>query len=127
MPDSGLLTPQSAIGFATLEILAERHVGIFAGVDHAEGAAAAGLARDQPRSRYSAFPCNSRCCAASISGVPPPADEGAGLARCGWNRQNSSYNARAWIAARHGMSGTTDRALASLTAAIDAFARYATG
>ena len=87
MPDSGLLTPQSAIGFATLEILAERHVGIFAEVDHAEGAAAAGLARDQPRSRYSAFPCNSRSCAASISGVPPPADEGAGLARCGWNRQ----------------------------------------
>jgi uncharacterized protein (DUF302 family) len=132
MSDNGLVTLQSAHDFATtLDRLTAALEGngatIFARIDHAAGAASAGLALRPTTLVVFGNPKGGTPLmqAAQTAGIDLPLkaliwqDEGGAV--------HLSYNDPAWIAARHGLGAAVQQEVAGLAAALAAFAGHAAG
>jgi uncharacterized protein (DUF302 family) len=130
MPRNGLVTHQSANDFATTlarlqDSLSEKHLTIFAQVDHAAGAAAAGLAL-RPTTLVifgNAMAGTPLMQSAQTAGIDLP------LKVLVWQEAdgtvNLTFNAPSWIANRHAI-GKLDLAISALTEAVDGLASQAT-
>lgn len=130
MPDNGLITLRSANDFATtlarfLDVLAERHVTIFAEVDHAAAAAAAGLTLPPTTLLIFGNPTAGTPLmqAAQAAGIDLP------LKVLVWQGAdgtvNLTYNAPSWIANRHCIGSKLDHVVETLGTTLEAFARHA--
>jgi uncharacterized protein (DUF302 family) len=131
MSDNGLVTLQSAHDFATtldrLTTALEGKAAIFARIDHAAGAASAGLALRPTTLVVFGNPKGGTPLmqAAQTAGIDLPLkaliwqDEGGAV--------HLSYNDPAWIAARHGLGAAVQQEVAGLAAALAAFAGHAAG
>lgn len=131
MSENGLVTLWSAHDFATtLErlttALGEKNVTIFARIDHAAGAASAGLALRPTTLLVFGNP---------LAGTPlMQANQTAGvdlpLKALVWQGADDAvyltYNDPSWIAARHELGGDSDKAVTAMAAGLAALARYAT-
>jgi uncharacterized protein (DUF302 family) len=116
MADDGLITLRSSNDFATtlarfLEFLADKRVTIFAQIDHAAGAAAAGLALPPTTLVIFGNPTTGTPLmqVAQIAGIDLPLKALVWQAADG--TVNLTYNAPAWIANRHGIGSTLDHAV----------------
>jgi uncharacterized protein (DUF302 family) len=132
MPDTGLITLQSAHDFdvtlgrlsATLET---KGITIFARVDHAAGAASVGLFLRPTTLLIFGNPAAGTPLmqAAQSSGIDLP------LKMLVWQDTNGianlSYNDPSWIAARHDLVGDVHQAVTAMAATLDALARHITG
>jgi uncharacterized protein (DUF302 family) len=132
MPDHGLVTRQSAYDFATtlerlVAALEAKGVTIFARIDHAAGAASVGLALRPTTLILFGNPAAGTPLmqAAQTTGIDLP------LKALVWRDADGAvkftYNDPAWIAARHDLGGKADKAAAAMVAALESFARQATG
>ena len=132
MSDNGLVTLQSAHDFATTldrltTALEGKGATIFARIDHAAGAASAGLALRPTTLVVFGNPKGGTPLmqAAQTAGIDLPLkaliwqDEGGTV--------HLSYNDPAWIAARHGLGAAVQQVVAGLAAALAAVAGHATG
>jgi len=131
MTDNGLITLQSRNDFATtlarfLEILADKRVSIFAQIDHAAGAAAAGLALPPTTLVIFGNPTTGTPLmqAAQLAGIDLPLKALVWQAADG--TVNLTYNAPSWVANRHGIGSKLEHAIEVLTTVVTAIARYAT-
>jgi uncharacterized protein (DUF302 family) len=132
VPDDGLVTLQSSHDVATtLErltvALEAKGVRVFARIDHAAGAASVGLALRPATLVIFGNPAAGTPLmqAAQTVGIDLPLkalvwQDAQGVVRL-------TYNDPAWIAARHGLDGGADQAVAAIAAGLSAFARQATG
>ena len=131
VPDDGLVTLQSSHDFATtLErltaALEAKGVRVFARIDHAAGAASVGLALRPATLVIFGNPAGTPLMqAAQTVGIDLPLkalvwQDAQGVVRL-------TYNDPAWIAARHGLDGGADQAVAAIAAGLSAFAGQATG
>jgi uncharacterized protein (DUF302 family) len=130
LPDTGLITLHSAHDFATTlarltAALEAKGIAVFARIDHAAGAARAGL---------SLRPTTLLIFGNPAAGTPLMQDaQTAGidlpLKILVWEADgvNLSYNDPAWIAARHGLGVGSHSAVTALATAVEALARHATG
>ena len=132
MPDAGLITRQSAHDFdvtlgrlsASLEA---KGVTIFARIDHAAGAASAGLFLRPTTLLIFGNPAAGTPLmqAAQTSGIDLP------LKMLVWEDANGivnlGYNDPSWIAARHNLAGDVGKAVTAMATALDALARHSTG
>lgn len=132
MPDTGLVTLQSAHGFdvtlgrlsASLEA---QGITLFARVDHAAGAASVGLSLRPTTLLIFGTPAAGTPLmqAAQSSGIDLP------LKMLVWQDANGivnlSYNDPSWIAARHAPVGDIHQAITAMAATLDALARHTTG
>jgi uncharacterized protein (DUF302 family) len=128
----GLITLRSAHDFATtldrlLKAIEAKGATVFARIDHAAGAASAGLPLRPTTLVIFGNPA---------AGTPlMQAEQTAGidlpLKALVWQDAggavNLSYNDPAWIAARHALGGRTPPAVAALSGALKTFAAQATG
>jgi uncharacterized protein (DUF302 family) len=132
VPDDGLVTLQSSHDVATtLErltaALEAKGVRVFARIDHAAGAASVGLALRPATLVIFGNPAAGTPLmqAAQTVGIDLP------LKALVWQDAQGvvhlTYNDPAWIAARHGLDGGADQAVAAIAAGLSAFARQATG
>jgi uncharacterized protein (DUF302 family) len=131
VPDDGLVTLQSSHDFAaTLErltaALESKGVRVFAQIDHAAGAASAGL---------ELRPTTLVVFGNPVAGTPlMQAVQTAGidlpLKALVWQDAHGAvhltYNDPVWIAARHGLDGGAAQAVSAMAAGLAAFARHAT-
>lgn len=125
---NGLVSVQSAAGFAATlgrlkEVLAEKHLTVFAEIDHAAGAVAAGLALRPTTLLIFGNPKGGTPLMqqAQAAGIDLP------LKLLVWQDAEGAvrltYNDPAWIAERHGLGpGPVTTALATALAAIAAAA-----
>ena len=131
VPDDGLVTLQSSHDVATtLErltaALEAKGVRVFARIDHAAGAASVGLALRPTTLVIFGNPAAGTPLmqAAQTVGIDLP------LKALVWQDAQGvvhlTYNDPAWIAARHGLDGGADQAVAAIAAGLSAFARHAT-
>jgi uncharacterized protein (DUF302 family) len=132
MPIDGLITISSNHGprdtMSRLEAAAKsRGLTVFARIDHAAGAAEAGL--DLPPTEVLIFG-NARggtplMQAAQTVGLDLP------LKALVWQEPSGatrvSYNDPAWLARRHGLSHSTDEVVRALSAALDTLVKAAAG
>jgi uncharacterized protein (DUF302 family) len=132
VPDDGLVTLQSSHDVATtLErltaALEAKGVRVFARIDHAAGAASLGLTLRPTTLVIFGNPAAGTPLmqAAQTVGIDLP------LKALVWQDAQGvvhlTYNDPAWIAARHGLDGGADQAVAAIAAGLSAFARHATG
>ena len=124
VPDDGLVTTTLERLTAALEA---KGVRVFARIDHAAGAASVGLALRPATLVVFGNPAAGTplMLAAQTVGIDLPLkvlvwQDAQGVVRL-------TYNDPAWIAARHGLDGGADQAVAAIAAGLSAFARQATG
>jgi uncharacterized protein (DUF302 family) len=129
--DNGLVTLPSAHDVATTvdrlaAALDARRVTIFARIDHAAGAADAGLPLRPTTLVIFGNPATGTPLmqAAQISGIDLP------LKALVWQNVDGAahltYNDPAWIATRHGVGSDAEQTIQALSAAMAALARHAT-
>jgi uncharacterized protein (DUF302 family) len=132
MPDNGLITLPSVHDHRTtlerlLSGLEGKGVTIFARIDHAAGADSIGLALRPTMLVVFGNPLAGTPLmqAAQTAGIDLP------LKALVWEDADGtvklSYNDPSWIANRHALGGKASQAVAAMTAALQAFARAATG
>ena len=132
MAENGLVTVTSAHDFGTtlarlVAALGAKGITIFARIDHAAGAAGAGLALRPTTLLVFGNPVAGTPLmqAAQTAGIDLP------LKALVWQDADGtvrlSYNDPAWVAARHAIGERVDPAIAALRAGIEALARHATG
>lgn len=132
MPDEGLVSIRSAYSvqdtIARLEAdLAEKGAAVFAKINHAEGAAAAGLALRSPTmvifgGARAGTPLMQACQCAGIE-LPLKAlvwEDGEGKV---W----LTYNDPAWVARRHAHGSHNEAIAQAISAMLAAIAHYSTG
>jgi uncharacterized protein (DUF302 family) len=131
MADNGLITLPSAHDVATTlarltAVLAAKGVTVFATIDHAAGAASAGLTLRPTTLVIFGNPTAGTPLmqAAQTAGIDLP------LKALVWQDADGvaqfTYNDPLWVAARHGLDGAAQQA-AALANGLAAFARHATG
>jgi uncharacterized protein (DUF302 family) len=133
MPDSnGLVTLQSAHDFTAtldrlLKALEAKSLTVFARIDHAAGAASAGLALRPTMLILFGNPAAGTPLmqAAQTAGLDLP------LKALVWQDEDGTtrltYNDPSWIAGRHKLGGNAASAVAAMAAALAALAQHATG
>jgi uncharacterized protein (DUF302 family) len=132
MSETGLITLPSTHDVATtlqrlLAALAAKGITVFAQVDHAAGAASAGMVLRPTTVVIFGNPVAGTPLmqAAQTTGIDLP------LKILVWqDAQNAvqvSYNDPAWIATRHGLASGTVPAVAALSGALEGLARHAAG
>jgi uncharacterized protein (DUF302 family) len=132
MPEHGLVTVASIHDFATTvdrltTVLHDKGVTVFARIDHAAGAASAGLALRPTTVIVFGNPAAGTPLMqlAQTAGIDLP------LKALVWQSADGkvhlTYNDPAWIAARHGVGAESRPVVAGLAAALAAFAAHATG
>jgi uncharacterized protein (DUF302 family) len=132
MADSGLITLKSTHDFNTtldrlVTALEGKSVTIFARIDHAAGAASVGLALRSTTLVLFGNPVAGTPLmqVAQAAGIDLP------LKALIWQDADGTvkltYNDPAWIANRHSVGSEAAEAVAGMSAALQSFARHATG
>ncbi len=132
MTDTGLITLQSPYDFATtlerlVKVLEDKHITIFARINHAAGAASVGLTLRPTTLVIFGNPTAGTPLmqAVQTAGIDLP------LKALIWQDAdgtvNLTYNDPSWIAARHALAGTASQAVAGIAAALRSLAQAATG
>ena len=131
MPDDGLVTLQSSHDFATtLErltaALESKGVRVFASIDHAVGAASAGLVLRPTTVVVFGNPVAGTPLmqAAQTVGIDLPLK--ALVWQDGEGAVHLTYNDPVWIATRHGLDRGAEQAVSAIAVGLAAFARHAT-
>ncbi|MFZ3361711.1 MAG: DUF302 domain-containing protein [Xanthobacteraceae bacterium] len=132
MADQGLVTVRSTHDFSTtlerlLAALKEKNVTVFSRIDHAAGAASAGLPMRPTTVVIFGNPAAGTPLmqAAQTAGIDLPLKALVWQAADG--AVNLSYNEPAWIAMRHGLGSEVNQTLAVLTGFLKSLAAQATG
>jgi uncharacterized protein (DUF302 family) len=131
MANNGLITLKSAFDFATtlerlLNVLNEKGVTIFSRLDHAAGAAGVGLSLRPTILVVFGNPAAGTPLmhATQTAGIDLP------LKALVWEDSvgvvNLTYNDPSWIAARHEAGNQVSQTVTTMSAALRAFAAYAT-
>lgn len=130
--NDGLVTCLSSHDFTTtldrlINVLTQKHVTIFAQIDHAAGAASVG----QPLRPTTLIIFGNPAAGTPLMQAAQPAGIDLPLKALVWQDRDGSvkltYNDPKWIAARHGAGGQVDETLVAMSAVLEALARTATG